>query len=286
MTVETATWISQFDTTLPTAADLISEGDDHIRLTKTVLKTQFPNFGTTAVTASATELNYCVGVTSAIQPQFTAKANKAGETYTGTHNYSGATAVTLPAATTIGVVTAAELLYLDGVTSAIQTQIDTKGAIAGQTWTGTHNYTGAALTVATQAPGNNTTAAASTAYVVATAFNSALPGQTGNAGRFVTTNGTVASWASVTGAVFVISTPTSAVRGGHYVFTASTTLTLPSSPSAGDWVRFSNRSGTLTPVIARNGQNIMGLAEDITIDATHAPGLLVFADATRGWVFA
>ena len=31
MTVESASYISQLDTTLPTAADLISEGDDHIR---------------------------------------------------------------------------------------------------------------------------------------------------------------------------------------------------------------------------------------------------------------
>lgn len=69
MTVESASYISQLDTTLPTAADLISEGDDHLRLTKTVLKTQFPNFGATAITASAAEVNYLVGVTSAIQPQ-------------------------------------------------------------------------------------------------------------------------------------------------------------------------------------------------------------------------
>lgn len=286
MTVETASYITQLDTTLPTAADLISEGDDHIRLTKTVLKTQFPNFGTTAVTASAVELNYSVGVTAPLQGQFTAKANKAGETYTGAHNFSGASGVTLPAATTIGTVTAAELLRLAGVTSPLQTQIDAKGAIAGQTWTGSHNFTGADISVATQSPGNNTTAAASTAYVVATAFNSALPGQTGNAGRFVQTDGTSASWATVTGAVVLISTPTNASSGRHYVFTGSTTLTLPASPAAGDWVRFSNRSGTVTPVIARNAQNIMGLAEDLTIDATNAPGLLVFADATRGWVFA
>lgn len=69
MTVESASYISQLDTTLPTAADLISEGDDHLRLTKTVLKTQFPNFGTTAITASAAEVNYLVGLTGAIQPQ-------------------------------------------------------------------------------------------------------------------------------------------------------------------------------------------------------------------------
>ena len=42
MTIETATNLQQLDTTLPTAADLISEGDDHIRLIKTVLKYSFP----------------------------------------------------------------------------------------------------------------------------------------------------------------------------------------------------------------------------------------------------
>jgi hypothetical protein len=36
-----------------------------------------------------------------------------------------------------------ELTYVKGVTSAIQTQIDTKGAIAGQVWTGAHDFGGA-----------------------------------------------------------------------------------------------------------------------------------------------
>lgn len=39
MGVETATYINDFDNTLPTATDLRSQGDDHIRLLKTVLKT-------------------------------------------------------------------------------------------------------------------------------------------------------------------------------------------------------------------------------------------------------
>lgn len=286
MTVETASYITQLDTTLPTAADLISEGDDHIRLTKTVLKTQLPNLGTTAVTASAVELNYSVGVTAPLQGQFTAKANKAGETYTGAHNFSGASGVTLPAATTIGTVTAAELLRLSGVTSPLQTQIDAKGAISGQAWTGAHNYTGATITVPTATAGDATNNAASTAFVSATAFSAALPGQSGNAGRFVSTDGSAANWVPATGTVVIVSTPTTAVAARHYVLTASITLTLPASPQAGDWVRVSNRSGTSTPTVARNGQNIMGLAEDMTINADNVPVLLVFADATRGWVLA
>ena len=124
MTVESASYISQLDTTLPTAADLISEGDDHLRLTKAVLKTQFPNFGTTAIAASAAEVNYSVGVTSAIQPQLNAKANSASPTFTGT--------VVLSADTSIGSITAAEIARLAGVTFPIQGQIDARGAIAGQ----------------------------------------------------------------------------------------------------------------------------------------------------------
>jgi hypothetical protein len=90
----------------------------------------------------------------------------------------------------------------------------------------------------------------------------------------------------ITQNVQVISTSTTAVASRTYVLTASLTLTLPASPSAGDWVACSNRSGTLTSVIARNGQNIMGLAENMTVDSLHAGFTLTFADATRGWVLA
>lgn len=283
MTVETASFITQLDTTLPTAADLISEGDDHIRLTKTVLKTQFPNFGTTAVTASSAELNYSVGVTAPLQGQFTAKANKAGETYTGAHNYSGASGVTLPAATTIGTVTAAELLRLAGVTSPLQTQIDSKGAVAGQAWTGTHNYVGATITVPTATAGDATNNAASTAFVSATAFSAALPGQSGNAGKFVRTNGTAASWSDLVDTPLVISTNTAAVVCRTYVLTATLTLTLPASPANGEWVEVVNRSGVETPVVARNGNNIQGLSEDMTINTINASIRLTFVTG-QGWV--
>lgn len=87
------------------------------------------------------------------------------------------------------------------------------------------------------------------------------------------------------GVVSVISTNTTATKSNLYVFTASLTLTLPASPSVGDKVSFSNRSGTTTCVIARNGQPIMGLAEDMTLDYQNHFGTLVYADATRGWVF-
>jgi len=88
----------------------------------------------------------------------------------------------------------------------------------------------------------------------------------------------------VTQNVQVIGSGTTAVASRVYVLTGSLTLTLPSSPTAGNWVSVSNRSGTTTAIIGRNGQNIMGLAEDMTIDNSTASFTLTFADATRGWV--
>jgi hypothetical protein len=87
----------------------------------------------------------------------------------------------------------------------------------------------------------------------------------------------------ITQNVQIISINTAAVRSATYVLTASLTLTLPASPSAGDEIAFINRSGTTTAVIARNGLNIMSLAEDMTLDSAQARGTLVYADATRGW---
>ena len=90
----------------------------------------------------------------------------------------------------------------------------------------------------------------------------------------------------ITQNVQVIGTNTTAVASRVYVLTASLTLTLPASPSAGDWVAIQNSSGTATAVIGRNSSNIMSLAENMTIDNTTASLTLVYADATRGWVIS
>jgi hypothetical protein len=89
----------------------------------------------------------------------------------------------------------------------------------------------------------------------------------------------------ITQNVQVIGTDTTAVASRTYVLTASLTLTLPLSPTAGDWVSVQNSSGTITAVIGRNSSNIMSLAEDLTLDADFVAVTLVYADATRGWVF-
>jgi hypothetical protein len=57
MTVESATYISQLNTAQPAASDNISEGDDHLRLIKSVLQSQFPNLGTDPARPTAAQLN-------------------------------------------------------------------------------------------------------------------------------------------------------------------------------------------------------------------------------------
>jgi hypothetical protein len=85
--------------------------------------------------------------------------------------------------------------------------------------------------------------------------------------------------------VDVISTNTNAVGHGYlYVFTASLTLTLPASPEVGDSIKISNRSGTTTCVLGRNGNNIMGSASDLTLDTASASFELIYSGATQGWV--
>jgi hypothetical protein len=65
MGLESATYISELDSANPTATDPISQGDDHLRLIKAVLKNQFSGLsGTTAVTADGAEMNLLDGCTA------------------------------------------------------------------------------------------------------------------------------------------------------------------------------------------------------------------------------
>ena len=83
MGLESATYISQLQPLNPDGADNLNQGDDHIRLVKGVLQSQFPSLGAAAVNATATELSYVSGVTSSIQTQLGLKAPIASPTFTG-----------------------------------------------------------------------------------------------------------------------------------------------------------------------------------------------------------
>lgn len=80
-----------------------------------------------------------------------------------------------------------------------------------------------------------------------------------------------------------------AVSGnGYFVNTTSgaITVTLPSSPSAGDVVGIQDYAGTSSTnniIIARNGSNINGDALDSKINKVDAAAVLIYVDATQGW---
>lgn len=88
---------------------------------------------------SATELSYVNGVTSAIQTQLDGKlaSATASTTYAPLSGPSFTGTVTLPNTTSIGDVSSTEIGYVNGVTSAIQTQLDAKAPTANPTFTGT-----------------------------------------------------------------------------------------------------------------------------------------------------
>jgi hypothetical protein len=93
-------------------------------------------------------------------------------------------------------------------------------------------------------------------------------------------------WQAVKTAAF------NAVAGeGYFVDTDSVgavTATLPGSPSAGDTIAFKDYAanfGTNALTIARNGNNIQGVANDSEISTNRASIVLVYIDATKGWLY-
>ena len=87
------------------------------------------------------------------------------------------------------------------------------------------------------------------------------------------------------------STTTTAVAGnGYFIDTtsASHTINLPSSPSAGDTIAIKDYAGTFGTnnlTIGRNSENIQGAANDSLLSTNRASIVLVYFDATKGWLY-
>ncbi len=88
---------------------------------------------------SAQEISYLNNVSSAIQTQLDGKLDSgvASTTYAALTGATFTGTVSLTANTSIGTVDSTEIGYLNGVTSAIQTQLDAKAPTANPTFTGT-----------------------------------------------------------------------------------------------------------------------------------------------------
>ena len=95
-----------------------------------------------------------------------------------------------------------------------------------------------------------------------------------------------ATWAAPapagTTVALVSGTTQTAVKDTHYTLTnaALTTVTLPASPASGDTVWVTPANSVLTNVIARNGQTIMDIAQDLTIDVAKSTVRLRFTDSS------
>ena len=131
--------------------------------------------------------------------------------------------------------------------------------------------------------------AATKGYVDGVAMSTALPGQTGNAGKVIRTNGTTATWGDAWGPAVALTGPTTlTARTAYHVDTTggAFTATLPPSPAAGDWVLLrdvARNCATANLTLDRNGANVYGAAQNYVMDVSGETVLLI-VDATLGWV--
>lgn len=285
--------ISVLGTGAASKAVVLDSGDDYTWpatgvLTYGVLKDP----AATTITATGAEINYLDITTLGTGAASKAVVLDAGEDYTwpatGVLKYGvlkdpAGVSIT-STATEINVLdgipptlTATELGYVDGVTSAIQTQINTKAPSASPALTGTP-------TAPTAAPTTDTTQIATCEFVNDVAMNTALPTQSGNAGKFLTTNGTVASWAASPSGIFnnpITADPTcvTADSGQFYSCDGTFSITFDASFSLGDgwyiWVR-NEGAGVIT--IAPNGSETVN---GLTTLAINSGTYLVFSDGSN-----
>ena len=119
-----------------------------------------------------------------------------------------------------------------------------------------------------------------------------LPSTTGQAGKFLQTDGTNYVWETSGLSWTNITSNTTATSGnGYFVDTSggAFTLTLPASATYGDTVAIVDQSGSFAVggsnnlTVARNGLVIQGNSDDMTCDVKNAAFELVYSDATNGW---
>jgi hypothetical protein len=121
-----------------------------------------------------------------------------------------------------------------------------------------------------------------------------LPTATGTVDQVIKTDGSGnLSFATVSGGAAWQAVKTSGftavAKEGYFCNTTSSafTATLPVSATIGDFISFVDYAGTFDTnnlTIGRNGHNIQGVAEDLTVAVERAGFTLVYVDATQGWL--
>lgn len=193
MALESGSYLADLNTANPAGTDPKSQGDDHIRLLKSVLKNSFAGFpGAVVVTGAeaqgATVDDYVVTVS----PAPAAYSASTVVVFKATHANTGAATLRFNAlaakalkAVDGGALEAGDIengalcaAFYDGTDFLLVSGND-RAARGGDSYTGAHDFTGATARVATQGAADNSTKAASTAYVdAADALKADLSGAT------------------------------------------------------------------------------------------------------------
>jgi hypothetical protein len=126
------------------------------------------------------------------------------------------------------------------------------------------------------------------------AILTAVPSQTGNSGKYLTTNGSITSWGTINLSGYKeetyssISSNTNLVVAKRYFVTSASalTLTLPSSASVNDQIDIFDASGnaaTYNITVARNSHKINGNEGNLIIDENGRWMTLVYTGSSYGW---
>lgn len=150
-----------------------------------------------------------------------------------------------------------ELNYVDGVTSAIQTQLDAKAPLSSPTLTGTPSAPTADV-------GTTGAQIATLDFVIATSLAGTLPGQTGNASKFLSTDGVNASWsASLDTTVILPASGTKIATTTATESLSNKSLTTPVIQDSSDTTKKANF--ILSGVTAGQNRNITIADENMTL---------------------
>jgi hypothetical protein len=182
--------------------------------------------------------------------------------------------------------------------STTQVQFNNAGVFGGSAnlvWDGTNLNIGSTGALRLQDTTGGEYIGLKAAGTVASSVTFTLPSADGTNGQVLQTNGSaVLSFATPSaGLTWNSSVQTSGftavVNIGYFCNTTSTafTVTLPASPTIGQEVAIIDYAGTFDTnnlTVARNGKNIQGLAEDLTVSIERAAFSLVFTDNTQGWL--
>ncbi len=205
MSLETATLVPSLVATNPLSTDAKSQGDDHIRMVKNCLLNSFAGWSgliliTGTEAAGSTTNDYVVTVSPAPAAYTTGII-----LFKSTHANAGACTLKINALTAKtlkdvdgGALASGDIAngaicvaYYDGTDFFLVSGND-KAALSGDTYTGTHDFTGATITVPTPASGSAAVTRDYMDAVVIAAGN--LPDPTAHSGELLSSDGVSGSW--------------------------------------------------------------------------------------------